>query len=52
MYLIHNTFCGRKIEWGRREESSVGLSKALSHKDSGLLDVAQCRLLGRPRRKD
>jgi hypothetical protein len=34
------------------EESSVGLSKALSHKDSGLLDVVQCRLLRRPRRKD
>jgi len=34
------------------EENSVGLSKVLSHKDSGLLDVVQCRLLRRPRGKD
>jgi len=34
------------------EENSVGLSKELSHKDSGLLDFAQCRLLTRPKRKD
>jgi hypothetical protein len=27
------------------EESSVGLSKALSHKGSGLLDVSRCNLL-------
>ena len=34
------------------EQSSVDISKALSHKDAGRLDVAQCRLLRRPRRKD